>query len=172
MKVIVDRTMDIVRAATANRLELGGEMIMDETATMAAFLLAKATAVSTATVTDTASSGMEVEVEVAMGERQARNGEDDMDGEGEGEGEEGGRSRRRRDEDDAPDADRMVEVNKTSCYSLLFSTFRPYFHLFSFSSFISTILIIDFLNFFDLILVDFPLNILATKILESETWSS
>ena len=167
MKVIVDRTMDIVRAATANRLELGGEMIMDETATMAAFLLAKATAVSTATVTDTASSGMEVEVEVAIGERQARNGEDDMDGEGEGE--EGGRSRRRRDEDDAPDADRMVEVNKTSCYSLLFTNFCPYFHLFSFSSFISTILIIDFLNFFDLILVDFSLNILATKILESET---
>ena len=167
MKVIVDRTMDIVRAATANRLELGGEMIMDETATMAAFLLAKATAVSTATVTDTASSGMEVEVEVAMGERQTRNGEDDMDGEGEGE--EGGRSRRRRDEDDAPDADRMVEVNKTSCYSLLFSNFRPYFHLFSVSSFIFTILIIDFLNFFDLILVDFSLIILATKILESET---
>ena len=166
MKVIVDRTMDIVRAATANRLELGGEMIMDETATMAAFLLAKATAVSTATVTDTASSGMEVEVEVAMGERQARNGEDDMDGEGEGE--EGGRSRRRRDEDDAPDADRMVEVNKTSCYSLLFSNCRPYFRLFSFSSFISTILIINFLNFFYLILVDFSLNIFATKFLESE----
>ena len=34
------------------------------------------------------------------------------------------------------------------------------------------ILIIDFLNFFDLNLVDFFLNMLATKILESETWSS
>ena len=123
MKVIVDRTMDIVRAATANRLELGGDMIMDGSATMAAFLLAKATAVSTATLTDTASSGMELEGDVAMVERQARQGDEDMDGEGE----EGGRSRRRRDEDDAPDADRMVEVKRAMCSSntsacLLFSS--------------------------------------------------
>lgn len=83
---------------------------MDETATMDAFLLVKASAVSTASVTDVATSGMEVEVELVIGERQTAEGEDEMDGEGEGDV----RSRRRRDEDDLPDTDKVIEVMLTS----------------------------------------------------------
>ena len=102
----MDRTIDIVRAAAANRLALGTDMRMDETATLASFLLSKGSVVSTAGTDAT----MEVEG-VTLGDRGAV-GEDMDEGEnaGEKDEEEGSKSRRRRDEEE--EGDQKMEVRQ------------------------------------------------------------
>jgi hypothetical protein len=89
--VIVDRTLDIIRAATANRQELGGEMQMDETATLSAFQQSRTVHVK---------RKFNGEEKVAEMEVEAENGNERMDEE-----DGGRRTRRRRD-------DNQVEVSQ------------------------------------------------------------
>ena len=100
LKVIVDRTLDVVRAAIANRHDLGGEMKMDESATMASFLQSKA--FSRPVSTGQRDNAMEVqgEGEVVIGARIDGDGDDEGGGEGDAR-----RNRRRREEDEAAQAD-------------------------------------------------------------------
>ena len=93
--MIVDRTLDIIRAATANRQELGGEMQMDETATLSAFQQSRTVHVKRKFNGEEKVAEMEVEAEV-----EAENGDERMDEE-----DGGRRTRRRRD-------DNQVEVSQ------------------------------------------------------------
>lgn len=91
----MDRTLDIIRAATANRQELGGEMSMDETATMASFQQSRTVHCNKRKYnSDDKVADMEVE-------KEADNGTEHMDDD-----EDGRRTRRRGD-----DSENQVEVS-------------------------------------------------------------
>ena len=126
--MIVDRTLDIVRAAIANRHDLGGEMKMDETATIASFLQLKNSSRPVSTGQKASVSGdnaMEVqgEGEVVLGARIDGDGDDEV----EGRESDARRNRRRREDDEAAQADdsnQMQEVkDATAALLLLISSY-------------------------------------------------
>lgn len=121
--MIVDRTLDVVRAAIANRHDLGGEMKMDETATTASFLQLKNSSRPVSTGQKASVSGdnaMEEqgEGEVVLGARTDGDGDDEVEG-----GESDARRNRRRREDDeaaqADDSNQMQEVKDATAALLL-----------------------------------------------------
>ena len=118
--MIVDRTLDVVRAAIANRQDLGGEMKMDETATMASFLQQKASSRPASTSHKDNSMEVQGEGEVVIGTRIDGDGDDEAEGGGEGDAR---RNRRRREEDDAAQADEANQIQEvkdvTAACSLL-----------------------------------------------------
>lgn len=122
--MIVDRTLDIIRAATANRQELGGEMQMDETATLSTFQQSRTVHVKRKFNGEEKVAEMEVEAEV-----EAENGNERMDEE-----DGGRRTRRRRDDNQvevSQETQNMDDVSTRDVCCIVHSLlFIPFFLLF------------------------------------------